>query len=97
MLIYKHLAMRIKETSQTPGSGWRTPVLHRFAALQEREEQVFLVLALVIGALTGAAVVAFIALTKRLGPRRARTGRQSYVSNCARMIFAIIAAGYTAA
>ena len=39
------------------------------AELRQREEQVFLVLALVIGALTGAAVVAFILLTERLGMR----------------------------
>jgi len=39
------------------------------AELRQREEQVFLVLALVIGALTGLAVVAFIVLTERLGMR----------------------------
>jgi len=44
-------------------------MLHRFASLQDREEQVFLVLALVIGALTGLAVVAFIVLTERMGMR----------------------------
>jgi CIC family chloride channel protein len=37
--------------------------------LQQREDQVFLVLALVIGALTGLAVVAFILLTERAGMR----------------------------
>ncbi|MBZ5647634.1 MAG: chloride channel protein [Acidobacteriia bacterium] len=37
--------------------------------LQQREDQVFLVLALVIGALTGLAVVAFILLTERMGIR----------------------------
>lgn len=50
-------------------SWWRTPLLHRFARLQQREDQIFLVLALVIGALTGLAVVAFIVLTERLGMR----------------------------
>jgi len=39
------------------------------AELRQRESQVFLALALVIGALTGAAVVAFIVLTERLGMR----------------------------
>jgi CIC family chloride channel protein len=39
------------------------------AHLQKREEQVFLVLTLLIGALTGLAVVAFIVLTERLGMR----------------------------
>ncbi len=48
---------------------WRTPLLHRFVRLQEREDQIFLVLALVIGVLTGLAVVAFIVLTERLGMR----------------------------
>src|SRR5208282_3200021 len=52
-----------------PASWWRTPLLHRFARLQPREDQVFLVLALVIGAVTGLAVVAFILLTERMGMR----------------------------
>jgi len=43
--------------------------LHRIAKLQEREDQVFLILSLVIGALTGLAVVAFILLTERMGMR----------------------------
>src|SRR6202051_3569183 len=53
----------------TSRSWWRTPLLHRVAKLQEREDQVFLVLSLVIGAVTGLAVVAFIMLTERLGMR----------------------------
>ena len=51
------------------GSWWRTPLLYLTARLQQREDQVFLVLALVIGALTGLAVVAFILLTERVGMR----------------------------
>ena len=39
------------------------------ARLRPREEQLFLVLALIIGALTGLVVVAFILLTERLGMR----------------------------
>jgi CIC family chloride channel protein len=39
------------------------------ARLHEREEQVFLLLSLLIGALTGLAVVAFIVLTERVGIR----------------------------
>jgi len=54
-------------TNQT--SWWRTPLLHRYARLQEQEDQIFLVLALVIGAVTGLVVVAFIVLTERLGMR----------------------------
>jgi chloride channel protein, CIC family len=42
------------------------PLLARFKL---REDQVFLILALVIGALTGLAVVAFIVLTERMGMR----------------------------
>jgi len=53
----------------TSGSWWRTPLLHRVAKLHQGEDQVFLVLALVIGALTGLAVVAFILLTERVGLR----------------------------
>jgi CIC family chloride channel protein len=52
-----------------PAHWWRTPILHRFARLKPREDQVFLVLALVIGALTGLTVVAFIIVTERLGMR----------------------------
>ncbi len=51
------------------GSWWRTPLLYLRARLQEHEDQVFLVLALVIGALTGLTVVAFILLTERAGVR----------------------------
>ena len=60
----------MSENGQTPrGSWWRTPLLYLQARLQQREDQVFLVLALVIGALTGMAVVAFILLTERAGMR----------------------------
>ena len=53
----------------TNGTWWKTPLLHRLGKLQQREDQVFLILALVIGALTGSAVVAFILLTERMGMR----------------------------
>jgi CIC family chloride channel protein len=59
----------MSESSDTSGSWWKTPLLHRVARLREREDQVFLILALVIGALTGLAVVAFILLTERMGMR----------------------------
>ena len=60
----------MSKNGQKPSvSWWRTPRLHLVAKLQQREDQVFLVLALVIGALTGLAVVAFILLTERLGMR----------------------------
>lgn len=60
----------MSENSQkTSASRWKTPLLQRFAKLQQHEEQVFLVLALVIGALTGLTVVGFILLTERMGMR----------------------------
>lgn len=62
-------SQEMNETGQTSGSWWKTPLLHRVARLREREDQVFLILALVIGALTGLAVVAFILLTERSGMR----------------------------
>jgi chloride channel protein, CIC family len=51
------------------GSWWKSSLLDRIAGLRLRESQVFLILSLVIGALTGLAVVAFILLTERLGMR----------------------------
>jgi CIC family chloride channel protein len=45
------------------------PLARWFPRIREREEQVFLALTLVIGALTGLAVVAFIVVTERLGMR----------------------------
>jgi len=59
----------MNESGDMSGSWWKTPLLHRVARLREREDQVFLILALVIGALTGLAVVAFILLTERMGMR----------------------------
>jgi len=46
---------------------WRASLQQWTAILRDREEQVFLVLTLVIGALAGLAVVAFILLTERFG------------------------------
>ncbi len=54
---------------ETKENWWRTPLVRWIARLQQREDQIFLVLTLVIGALTGLAVVAFILLTERLGMR----------------------------
>jgi len=54
---------------KTEQSWWRSPLSRWIARLQQREDQVFLVLTLVIGALTGLAVVGFILLTERLGMR----------------------------
>jgi CIC family chloride channel protein len=56
-------------TQTTNRSWWKIPRFDLTTALRQRESQVFLVLSLVIGALTGLAVVAFILLTERLGMR----------------------------
>jgi len=49
---------------------WITALRVRLIAhLQQREEQIFLLLSLLIGALTGLAVVGFIVVTERLGMR----------------------------
>jgi CIC family chloride channel protein len=49
---------------------WITTLRARLIAhLQQREEQIFLLLSLLIGALTGLAVVGFIVVTERLGMR----------------------------
>lgn len=58
----------------TSGSWLRNPLSYLAARIQQREDQVFLVLALIIGALTGLAVVAFILLTERAGLRLYPTG-----------------------
>ena len=52
---------------RTTGDWWKSSLLHKVRG--KREEQVFLVLALIIGVLTGLAVVAFIVLTERIGMR----------------------------
>src|SRR5260370_22575412 len=69
MLVVGHPPEMSGSGQTTSGSWWRTWLLDRVAELRQREEQVFLVLALVIGALTGLAVVAFILLTERMGMR----------------------------
>jgi CIC family chloride channel protein len=50
-------------------SWWNFPARQWNALLNEREEQVFLVLTLLIGALVGLMAVAFILLTERVGSR----------------------------
>jgi CIC family chloride channel protein len=55
--------------AQLQVSWWKFPARHWNALLNEREEQVFLVLTLLIGALVGLMAVAFIVLTERFGSR----------------------------
>jgi len=52
-----------------PATWWRTRLAEWSAFRSAREEQVFLVLTLLIGALVGLLVVAFIVLTERVGAR----------------------------
>src|ERR1700681_407637 len=60
----------MKEAEPQPSAiWWKAPARRWTLLLQEREEQVFLVLTLLIGALVGAIVVAFILLTERFGAR----------------------------
>jgi CIC family chloride channel protein len=60
------------------------------AKLQLREDQLFLVLALVIGALTGLAVVAFILLTQRMGMRLYPAGGAPW----RRLLFPVVGCGW---
>jgi CIC family chloride channel protein len=60
---------------QTASGGWfRNPLSYLAARMQQREDQVFLILSLIIGALTGVVVVAFILVTERTGLRLYPTG-----------------------
>lgn len=59
-------------------SWWSTWTSNRLADIRHRENQVILVLSLVIGALTGASVVAFILLTGRLGMRLYPVGGEQW-------------------
>src|ERR1700676_2070599 len=56
-------------SEKTPTSWGKSPARHWNTLLNEREEQVFLVLTLLIGALVGLMAVAFILLTERVGSR----------------------------
>jgi CIC family chloride channel protein len=55
--------------STAKSAWWQAPSRQWNALLHEREEQIFLVLTLLIGALVGLIVVAFILLTERSGAR----------------------------
>jgi chloride channel protein, CIC family len=61
---------KLTDTEEQTGNRWWQAQTRQWTALlQEREEQVFLALTLVIGALVGLTVVAFILLTERFGMR----------------------------
>jgi len=57
------------QLNAVPVKWWDAPVRQWVDFLKRREEQVFLVLTLVIGALVGLTVVAFIVLTEHVGAR----------------------------
>src|SRR6202008_1933817 len=59
--------LNVAEIEQQTRAGWLRAPSRWATFLNEREEQVFLVLTLLIGALVGLAVVAFIVLTERFG------------------------------
>jgi chloride channel protein, CIC family len=59
----------VKAVQPIPVRWWNLPSRQWALFLKDREEQVFLVLTLVIGALVGAVVVAFIVLTENFGKR----------------------------
>jgi len=60
----------MNESTGQPDLTWRDLQARRWVAfLKQREEQVFLVLTLLIGALVGLTVVAFIVLTEHFGAR----------------------------
>ncbi|HEY2548904.1 MAG TPA: chloride channel protein [Candidatus Acidoferrum sp.] len=61
--------MEAQAQTQIQTSWWKSPARHWNTLLNEREEQVFLVLTLLIGALVGLMAVAFILLTERVGSR----------------------------
>src|SRR3984893_8291401 len=69
MLLMGHSPEMKEDVQTTSGSWWRNSLLDRVAELRQREDQIFLISALVIGASTGLAVVAFILLTERMGMR----------------------------
>ena len=70
----------MKEDQEQPSANWwKAPSRQWALLLQEREEQVFLVLTLLLGALVGAIVVAFILLTERFGTTLPRGRRRLLV------------------
>ncbi len=65
----------MKEAEEQPSATWwKAPARQWTLLLRDREEHVFLILTLLIGALVGMTVVAFILLTERFGARLYPTG-----------------------
>jgi chloride channel protein, CIC family len=57
---------------------WKAPLQWRASAIAQRESQVLLFLSILIGALTGLTVVAFILVTERLGMRMYPVGSAAW-------------------
>jgi len=57
------------QEDQSASPFWKAPLRHWSVLVQDREEQVFLLLTLLIGAIVGLLVVAFILITERFGAR----------------------------
>src|SRR3984957_11485127 len=65
--------------AQVTGARWRGMARLRWLdTLRQREDRILLILSLVVGVLTGLAVVAFILLTERLGMRLYPTGSPAW-------------------
>jgi hypothetical protein len=60
----EHFIVMGDEAPMIGWSGWKASLLSRVDRLRQSENKVFLVLSVVIGALTGMTVVAFILLTE---------------------------------
>src|SRR6266581_2336020 len=69
MLMHGELPAMREAEEQPSATWWKAPARQWTLLLQDREEQVFLVLTLLIGALGGGIVVAFILLSERCGAR----------------------------
>jgi chloride channel protein, CIC family len=65
----RRTADKMTQVSEPKTSWWKHPSRHWKTLLTDGEEQVFLVLTLLIGALTSMMAVAFILLTERFGSR----------------------------
>src|SRR5258708_31826744 len=69
-VVSEPLETELSETREPAQKNWRRYSSQQWASfVRDREEQVFLVLTLLIGALVGLVVVAFILVTSRFGAR----------------------------
>jgi CIC family chloride channel protein len=83
-----------ENVEQTKATWWNAPSRKWSALLRDREEQVFLLLTLLIGALVGLAVVAFILTTERFGARLYPSGGAVAWRRLLVPVFGSLAMGY---